>query len=62
MEVLAEKVDRGGLREGHALRIGRQVLREDALALFPQLRGRFWKDKPRTAPTGAEGAGPLPRR
>ena len=36
-EVLAEKVDRGDLREEHALRIGRQILRDNALALFPQL-------------------------
>lgn len=39
-EVLAEKVDRGDLTEEHALRIARQVLRENALALFPQLRAR----------------------
>ena len=37
-EVLAEKVDRGDLREEHALRIGRQILRDNALALFPQLK------------------------
>jgi predicted TIM-barrel fold metal-dependent hydrolase len=42
-EVLAERVDRGDLKEEHALRIGRQVLRENALALFPQLRQRLWK-------------------
>jgi predicted TIM-barrel fold metal-dependent hydrolase len=47
-EVLAERVDRGDLKEQHALRIGRQVLRENALALFPQLRQRLWKE----APTG----------
>jgi predicted TIM-barrel fold metal-dependent hydrolase len=46
-EVLAEKVDRGELLEDHALRIGRQVLRENALALFPSLRSRLWKDKGR---------------
>jgi predicted TIM-barrel fold metal-dependent hydrolase len=40
-EVLAEKVERGELREEHALRIGRQVLRENALALFPALRERL---------------------
>ena len=42
-EVLAEKVDRGDLREEHADRIGRQILRENALELFPQLRSRLWK-------------------
>jgi hypothetical protein len=44
-EVLAERVDRGDLREEHALDIGRQVLRENALALFPQLKHRLWKHK-----------------
>jgi len=44
-EVLAEKVDRGELLEEHALRIGRQILRDNALKLFPQLRERLWKDK-----------------
>jgi hypothetical protein len=42
-EVLAEKVLRGDLAEGHAERIGRQVLRENALALFPQLKDRLGK-------------------
>lgn len=42
-EVLAEKVDRGDLLEEHAERIGRQILRENALELFPQLRSRLWK-------------------
>jgi hypothetical protein len=44
-EVLAEKVDRGDLREDHALAIGRQILRGNALALFPQLEARLWKHK-----------------
>ena len=44
-EVLAERVDRGELREEHALEIGRQILRENALALFPQLKDRLWKHK-----------------
>ena len=42
-EVLAEKVDRGDLLEADAKRIGRQILRENALELFPQLRARLWK-------------------
>jgi uncharacterized protein len=42
-EVLAEKVARGDLAEAHAARIGRQILRENALSLFPQLKGRLWK-------------------
>ena len=44
-EVLAEKVDRGDLREEHAIDIGRQVLRDNALALFPGLKQRLWKQK-----------------
>ncbi len=44
-EVLAERVERGELREEHALAIGRQVLRDNALALFPQLKERLWKHK-----------------
>ncbi|HUG93378.1 MAG TPA: amidohydrolase family protein [Planctomycetaceae bacterium] len=42
-EVLAEKVDAGDLKEEHAVRIGRQVLRDNALELFPQLKDRLWK-------------------
>lgn len=37
-EALAEKVDRGELHLKHAQRIGRLVLRENALALFPRLK------------------------
>lgn len=44
-EVLAEKVTRGDLLEEHAARIGRQILRENALALFPQLEARLWKSR-----------------
>lgn len=39
-EVLAEKVERGDLLEQHADRIGRQILRDNALELFPQLKDR----------------------
>lgn len=42
-EVLAEKVLNGDLREEHAFRIGRQILRDNALELFPQLKDRLWK-------------------
>lgn len=49
-EVLAERVDRGELREEHALHIGRQVLRENALELFPSLRERLWKHKGKLTP------------
>lgn len=43
-EPLAEKVTRGELTEGDALHIGRQIMRENALELFPQLRERLWRD------------------
>jgi hypothetical protein len=49
-EVLAEKVDCGDLKEEHALRIGRQVLRDNALELFPQLKDRLWKQKGKLTP------------
>ncbi|MBL8850097.1 MAG: hypothetical protein JNG89_10450, partial [Planctomycetaceae bacterium] len=42
-EVLAEKVISGDLNEQQALRIGRQILRDNALELFPQLKDRLWK-------------------
>jgi len=44
-EVLAERVDRGELHLEDAQRIGRQILRDNALALFPQLKERLWKGK-----------------
>ena len=49
-EVLAERVDRGDLGEADARRIGKQVLRDNALALFPQLKDRLWKGKGRLTP------------
>ncbi len=45
-EALAEKVERGELRETDALRIGRQIMRENALELFPQLKDRVAKPPP----------------
>jgi hypothetical protein len=42
-EALAEKVQRGELREEHANRIGRQIMRENALKLFPKLKRRLWR-------------------
>jgi len=44
-EVLTEKVAAGNLCEEDALRIGRQILRDNALQLFPQLKERLWKHK-----------------
>lgn len=43
-ESLAEKVERGELSDEQAARIGRQVLRENALKLFPKLRRWLWRD------------------
>jgi predicted TIM-barrel fold metal-dependent hydrolase len=45
-DVLAEKVQRGDLLEEHAVRIARQILRDNALALFPQLKARVKDAKP----------------
>ena len=42
-EALAEKVERGELREEHAARIGRQVMRDNALKLFPKLKRQLWR-------------------
>ena len=42
-DVLAEKVEAGDLREEYAKRIGQQILRDNALELFPQLKKRLWK-------------------
>jgi len=49
-EVLSEKIDRGDLKEEHAFQIGRNIMRENALTLFPQLRERLWKDKGKLEP------------
>jgi predicted TIM-barrel fold metal-dependent hydrolase len=49
-EVLTEKVAAGNLCEEDALRIGRQILRDNALQLFPQLKERLWKHKPPLRP------------
>lgn len=49
-EALAEKVERGELRQDDAQRIGRQVLRDNALELFPQLKDRLWKHVGRMTP------------
>ena len=44
-EALAEKVERGELREEQALRIGRQILRDNALKLFLTLERQLWREK-----------------
>jgi len=49
-EVLAEKVDAGDLLDEDARHIGRQILRENALSLFPQIKDRLWKKKGRLEP------------
>ena len=46
-EALSEKVERGELHEQHAARIGRQIMRDNALKLFPKLKRQLWrKDLP----------------
>lgn len=42
-EALAEKVARGELIELHANRIGRQIMRDNALKLFPRLKRFLWR-------------------
>ncbi len=53
-EVLAERVDRGDLKEEYARRIGRQILRENALELFPPLKKKLWKHKQKRLDVPAE--------
>lgn len=42
-EALAEKVIRKEIREEDAIHIGRQVMRENALEVFPSLKTRLWR-------------------
>ena len=42
-EVLAERVERSELKERYARRIARQIMRDNALELFPQLENHLWK-------------------
>ncbi len=42
-EALAEKVQRGELREEHANHIARQIMRDNALKLFPNLKRMLWR-------------------
>jgi predicted TIM-barrel fold metal-dependent hydrolase len=44
-EVLAERVDRGELRMVDAEHIGRQILRENALRVFPRLQSKLWRHR-----------------
>jgi predicted TIM-barrel fold metal-dependent hydrolase len=48
-EALAEKVDRAELREEHAMAIGRQILRDNALKVFPRLKRQLWRREGSTA-------------
>ncbi len=43
-EALADKVQPGELRLEHAHKIGRQIMRENALELYPKLRQFLWRD------------------
>jgi hypothetical protein len=53
-EVLAARVDRGELREADAQRIGRQIMRENALTVLTGLKARLWRGKQErlTPPSG----------
>jgi len=52
-EVLAEKIESGDLKEEFALKIGKQILRDNALKLFPSLNDRLWKHKGQLKPPPA---------
>jgi hypothetical protein len=55
-EVLAEKVILGDLREQEARHFGREILRDNALSLFPQLKDRLGKHQlnaPQPSDTGS---------
>ncbi|MBI3851545.1 MAG: amidohydrolase family protein [Verrucomicrobia bacterium] len=54
-EVLAEKITSGDLKEEFALKIGKQILRDNALKLFPQLNDRLWKHKGKLEPPSEFG-------
>jgi predicted TIM-barrel fold metal-dependent hydrolase len=49
-EVLAERIERGDLTEKDARRIGRQIMRDNALALFGGLKAKLWKSKGKLKP------------
>lgn len=53
-ETLAEKVDRGDLTEEHAKKIGQQIMRDNALELFPEIKERLWKRKGKLTPPATE--------
>ena len=54
-EVLSEKIEAGNLTEPQALRIGKQIMRDNALELFPRLKEKLWA-KP--APAGSRALAP----
>lgn len=61
-EVLAERVARGELKEKYARQIAKQIMRDNALELFPQLKERLWKHSgkrmvPAAVETGAQTEG-----
>jgi predicted TIM-barrel fold metal-dependent hydrolase len=44
-EALAERVDRGDLGEPEAKRIGKQILRDNGLELYPRFQEKLWKSR-----------------
>jgi predicted TIM-barrel fold metal-dependent hydrolase len=55
-EVLAEKVVNGDLSEPHAMQIGTQIMRDNALQVFPGLTARLWKNPPSTSAGSSDPA------
>jgi len=49
-EALAEKIIHGDLTEEEARHIGRQIMRENALSLFPRLRTKLWRTGDQSEP------------
>lgn len=49
-EVLAEKVAHGDLAEQQAEWIGEQIMRDNALEVFPRLRDLLWKNTEKPSP------------
>ena len=49
-EVLAERVERGDVTEEDARRMGKQIMRDNALSLFGGLKARLWKEKGKLTP------------
>ena len=56
-EVLADKVIQGDLRVSDARRIGKQILRDNALTMFPELKARLWRNHSQARPSSNRAVG-----